>query len=135
MKETSCGSLIHIDLFFPPGYRPQESKGTLLRIQVTTEESKNPNEWHAQLVQHDYAVLSIAVTPSAEAIIGKYQLYVDTLTVNPDGSKYQYRHEFEDDICVLFNPWCSGESFLNNLNLRHPSGLKRADWNFFFMIF
>ena len=91
------------------GERPQESKGTLLRIPVTTEESKNPNAWHAQLVQHDYAVLSIAVTPSAEAIVGKYQLYVDTLTVNPDGSRYQHRPEkFEDGICVLFNPWCSG---------------------------
>ena len=52
--------------------------------------------------------LEVAINPPATAIIGRYQLYVEThLKGNDDKSLRRYEHE-DDDIIVLFNPWCSG---------------------------
>ena len=55
-------------------------------------------------------VLEVAVCPPSNAIIGKYQLFVETHLVGND-DKGLRRYELEDeDIIVLFNPWCSGTS-------------------------
>ena len=48
--------------------------------------------------------------PTANCVIGKYQLYVET-RLGKDDPKTVNRHQLEDmEIVVIFNPWCEGES-------------------------
>ena len=46
--------------------------------------------------------------PSAKAMIGQYEVFVETITKDADGSKLVSKDKDDDKVCVLFNAWCKG---------------------------
>lgn len=50
------------------------------------------------------------ITSPAEAVVGRYQLYVETKTkINDSDKPEEFRYHYSDEIIVLFNPWCKGK--------------------------
>jgi len=96
-------------LQFTYGSRPQESKGSVLRIPVREKAGEDAEQWTATLTDHDEESISVNIRPSAEAIVGRYHTYVETVT-HADGETFQTRTEFDGDMfVVLFNPWCKDD--------------------------
>lgn len=95
------------------GARPQESKGTLIRLKLDLKKLNKvmavPSRWSAHVRSISKDVLEVAVQPPPDSIVGKYQVFVESyLTGNDD--KGLRRYELEDeDIFVIFNPWCSDD--------------------------
>ena len=71
-----------------------------------------PDAWHAAYQGANKNMVKVMVTPSAEAIIGNYHLYVETHTKRTTGQKITNRTDFPDEITVIFNPWCKGKYIL-----------------------
>lgn len=66
--------------------------------------------WTAKLAQVNLDNVRLQVTPPADAVVGKYQLFVETKTKVRDLDKpEEFRYQFPKEIIVLFNPWCRGE--------------------------
>ena len=64
--------------------------------------------WGYQVIGVGEKKVNLKVCSAADAIVGKYQLFVDTVhSVHGDQRKFRYCHP--DDIFVLFNPWCAGQ--------------------------
>ena len=55
------------------GHRPQESKGTVVRLPVNEGVDKtNPDQWAATLTAQEGKSITVSVRPSADAVVGKY---------------------------------------------------------------
>ena len=52
--------------------------------------------------------MDLEVMPSAKALIGQYEVFVETKMTNATGKKLVFRYKDDDTICVLFNAWCKG---------------------------
>ena len=52
--------------------------------------------------------MHLEVMPSAKALIGQYEVFVETKMTNAAGKKLVFRYKDDDTICVLFNAWCKG---------------------------
>lgn len=98
------------------GERPLESKGTVIRLAVSSEANgplKN-DDWRAVCKNHLKSSVEIHVISSADAIVGRYHIYVETVTQGSEGSDektLQSRKEFDDTLIMLFNAWCPGNAF------------------------
>ncbi len=102
----------------PLGERPQESRGTVIRIPVTSEGTINPNAPGAEIrsteVQEDFSKLHVRVFFPASAVVGHYYLAVLLDTKDEEdqhGSVMPQEpriHKFDYPVYVLFNPWCKG---------------------------
>ncbi|CAH1780198.1 unnamed protein product [Owenia fusiformis] len=107
-----------VTIQFTTGNRPQENKGTVIRLSLLEKDSGDFEEWRAVLnkTQNDDKELNISIIPSAEAIVGRYHMFIETSMLNDDGEKLLYRHEYEDDtVTVVFNPWCKDDQvYLGN---------------------
>lgn len=95
-------------LQFVTGRKPMQSKGTVISVHKARE--VNPGTWGYQITEIDEKKVSIKVCTSASAIVGKYQLFVDTVHKLKDGASQKCRYCHPDDIFVIFNPWCVGDS-------------------------
>lgn len=95
-------------LQFVTGRKPMQSKGTVISVHKARE--VNPGSWGYQITEIDEKKVSIKVCTSASAIVGKYQLFVDTVHKLKDGASQKCRYCHPDDIFVIFNPWCVGDS-------------------------
>lgn len=84
-----------------------QSKGTVISVHKARE--VNPGSWGYQITEIDEKKVSIKVCTSASAIVGKYQLFVDTVHKLKDGASQKCRYCHPDDIFVIFNPWCVGK--------------------------
>lgn len=52
--------------------------------------------------------MRLVVMPSAKALIGQYEVFVETRMTDAAGNKTVFRYKDDDKICVLFNAWCKG---------------------------
>lgn len=84
-----------------------QSKGTVISVHKAREVI--PGTWGYQITEIDEKKVSIKVCTSASAIVGKYQLFVDTVHKLKDGASQKCRYCHPDDIFVIFNPWCLGK--------------------------
>ena len=50
----------------------------------------------------------LTVMPSAKAIIGQYEVFVETRMVDGAGKKLVSRYKDDDKVVILFNAWCKG---------------------------
>lgn len=98
------------------GDKPQESKGSLIRIPLDVAESKkekfdNAKDWSTKVEDVCKENVKVVITPPPDAIIGAYQLFIETaLKDDTKDEKDRKRFEFEGEkIIVLFNPWCEGK--------------------------
>ncbi|XP_077598178.1 coagulation factor XIII A chain [Stigmatopora nigra] len=94
---------------FVIGSSPQYSENTYIPV---FPDGDQQSPWPGRVVLSDDNALTVGVTPAANCIVGKYQLYVAVATpygirrTRRDGSRYLY---------VLFNPWAADDAvFLND---------------------
>lgn len=87
------------------GSRPQESKGSIVRVAI--HEILNPVTWGMKIKQISGKTLHLTVMPSAKALIGQYEVFVETKM--DDDKKSMFRYKDDDKVCVLFNAWCKGK--------------------------
>lgn len=52
--------------------------------------------------------MRLVVMPSAKALIGQYEVFLETKMTNAAGKKLVFRYKDDDTVCVLFNAWCKG---------------------------
>lgn len=90
-------------LQFTFGRRPQLSRGTLIRVPFVDklEETK----WCARIKSHDGYYMEVEVMPAADAYVGKYSMFVETVaTVGQKKATWRTKHDLP--MYLLFNPWC-----------------------------
>ena len=87
------------------GSRPQESKGSIVRVAI--HEILNPVTWGMKIKHISGKTLHLTVMPSAKALIGQYEVFVETKMA--DDKKSVFRYKDDDKVCVLFNAWCKGK--------------------------
>ena len=54
----------------------------------------------------------LTVMSSANAIIGRYEVFLETKTTDSDGKLSVFRRKEEEIVCILFNAWCEGTVIL-----------------------
>lgn len=94
-------------LKFVTGRQPLQSKGTVVpvhRVQVLKD-----REWGYQLVRVEDKQVHLKVCTSPEAIVGRYNLFIETTHKNEQGEYEKFRYAQPDDIYLIFNPWCSDD--------------------------
>lgn len=95
-------------LQFVTGRKPIQSKGTVISVHKVRE--LQPGTWGYQITGVDEKKVNIKVCTSASSIVGKYQLFVDTIHRPKDGAPQKCRHCHPDDVFIIFNPWCETDS-------------------------
>ncbi|ELU05871.1 hypothetical protein CAPTEDRAFT_125845, partial [Capitella teleta] len=94
-----------LKLQFATGDKPQESKGTLLRINIG--EKLEHDKWTAmQEVDSDGTRLTFFIQPAADAIVGEYSMFIETWFKTDEGKMKHHRHKCQEKVIILFNPWC-----------------------------
>lgn len=86
----------------PSGSSPQFSKGTYVPVFPTKQRQTT---WEGRITNTSDNVVTMAITPAANCIVGKYQMYVAVVT--PYGIR-RTRKESTRDMYILFNPWVAG---------------------------
>lgn len=86
------------------GTLPTVSKGTHVIIPLVQE--MEGNRWEAAVVTQDDKRMKLSVNSPPTAIIGRYQLTVETQCANGNASS---TYDPANDIYMLFNPWCEGK--------------------------
>ncbi|XP_054916302.1 protein-glutamine gamma-glutamyltransferase K-like isoform X2 [Poeciliopsis prolifica] len=94
---------LHLEL--KTGPHPAVSNKT--HIIVPLVEDLEDGRWEAAVVERDDKRLKLSVNSPPTAIIGRYQLTVETSCAN---GKATSRHDPANDIYMLFNPWCEDDS-------------------------
>lgn len=101
-----------MSIFTLPGARPQENKGTLVRVKMQPDGPKSLRCWHVQYVSSEDKSVKVSVTPASDAVIGYHCPYIETVSRDSMGITHQNRRQFTtEDFIVLCNPWCSGELY------------------------
>ncbi|XP_015764526.1 PREDICTED: protein-glutamine gamma-glutamyltransferase Z-like [Acropora digitifera] len=73
-----------IVLQFVTGSRPQESKGSISRA-VVQDNNLDPAHWGVKISKVSGKTIRLTIMPSAKAIIGDYEVYVETKMVDTSG--------------------------------------------------
>uniref|UniRef100_A0A673BDC1 Protein-glutamine gamma-glutamyltransferase K n=1 Tax=Sphaeramia orbicularis TaxID=375764 RepID=A0A673BDC1_9TELE len=94
---------LHLNLKI--GSVPTVSKGTHIIIPLVDE--LRDDRWEAAVVKQDDKKIKLSVNSLPTAVIGRYQLTVQTNC--PNGQAVS-THEPANDIYILFNPWCEDDS-------------------------
>lgn len=95
-------------LQFATGSRPQESKGSIVR--VVLRDALKPTEWGMKIKKINGKTMRLTVMPSAKAMIGEYEVFVETKMKDAEGKKSVFRYKDDDKVCILFNAWCKDDT-------------------------
>ncbi|KAL9985106.1 hypothetical protein ACROYT_G007472 [Oculina patagonica] len=93
---------------FVTGKRPQESKGSIVR--VASQDNLNPKQWGMQVKEANGSTVRLSIMSSAKAIIGRYEMFIETKHKESSGEESLFRYKHDEQICVLFNAWCSEDA-------------------------
>lgn len=89
------------------------SRGTLVSVPLVDKlENKR---WEAKIIEQKDTRIKLCVNTLSTAPIGRYELSV--ITWSPKGSN-TYGRKPENDIYLLFNPWCKGRHGQNYDGIR-----------------
>ncbi|XP_071343022.1 protein-glutamine gamma-glutamyltransferase K-like [Trachinotus anak] len=94
---------LHLEL--KTGPLPMVSKGT--HVIIPLAEKLENNRWEAAVVSQEDKRMKLSVNSPPTAIIGRYQLTVETSSTNGQSVS---KHDPANDIYVLFNPWCEEDT-------------------------
>nr|XP_033476944.1 protein-glutamine gamma-glutamyltransferase K-like isoform X1 [Epinephelus lanceolatus] len=94
---------LHLEL--KTGPQPTVSKGTHVIIPLV--EDLEDEGWEAAVVKQDDKRIKLSVRSAPTAVIGRYQLIVETNTAHGQAVS---THDPANDIYMLFNPWCEDDS-------------------------
>ena len=90
------------------GSRPQESKGSISRA-VVQDNYLDPAHWGVKISKVSGKTIRLTIMPSAKAIIGDYEVYVETKMVDTSGKALICKYKDNEKLCILFNAWCKGK--------------------------
>lgn len=97
-------SHVNVPSLSASGPLPTVSKGTHVIIPLVEE--LEDGRWEAAIVTKDDKRIRLSVNSPPTAIIGQYQLTVETNCTNGQAIS---THDPANDIYMLFNPWCEGK--------------------------
>nr|XP_046247573.1 protein-glutamine gamma-glutamyltransferase K-like isoform X2 [Scatophagus argus] len=101
---------LHLEL--KTGPLPAVSKGT--HVVIPLVEDLEDDRWEAAVVKQEDKKIKLSVNSPPTAIIGCYQLTVET--DSPNGRAIS-THDPANDIYILFNPWCEDDTvFMDSEN-------------------
>lgn len=86
----------------PPGSDPSATSDTLVAV---TFGSRPGGPWSGRIVETQGQTLTLGITPTANAIVGKFRTYV--AIVLPSGIQRSQR-DATTDLYLLFNAWNKG---------------------------
>ncbi|KAF1380726.1 hypothetical protein PFLUV_G00166920 [Perca fluviatilis] len=89
---------------FVIGSSPQFSKGTYIPVFTAKE---RPSPWEGRATDTADNTVTMGITPAADCIVGKYQMFVAVVT--PLGIR-RTRRDNSRDLYILFNPWVSADA-------------------------
>lgn len=97
---------------------PTVSKKTHVIIPLVEE--LQDDRWEAAIVKQDDKRIMLSVNSSPTAVIGRYQLIVETDCANGQAVS---THDPANDIYILFNPWCEGTRTPDNKVSYSPANI------------
>ena len=86
------------------GNQPKQSKGSLVRVVI--QETLTPTQWGMQIKEANGNTVRLSVMSAAKAIVGRYEVFIETKNKDLPGKMSRYK--LEEEICILFNAWCPG---------------------------
>lgn len=94
------------------GSSPQYSKGTYIPVFPNREQQSS---WAGRIINTSDKVVTMGITPIANCIVGKYQMYVAVMA--PFGIR-RTRRDDSRKVYILFNPWVAGQFEISSFHLR-----------------
>ncbi|BFZ12584.1 hypothetical protein BsWGS_15622 [Bradybaena similaris] len=91
-----------VSLKFVTGSRPTQSRGSV--VPVVQVDRIQEGQWGFELAAVQDKSVTLRVSSSSDAIVGRYELFIDTQHLKDDVIE-KWRHKHADDIFILFNPW------------------------------
>uniref|UniRef100_UPI0037E931ED coagulation factor XIII A chain-like isoform X1 n=2 Tax=Semicossyphus pulcher TaxID=241346 RepID=UPI0037E931ED len=82
------------------GSNPSPSKGTLVVVTCT---SRRGGPWSGRILEMQAESVVVGITPTADAIVGKFRTYVAVVTGN---GLQRTKRDTMTDMYLLFNAWC-----------------------------
>ncbi|CAL8325749.1 unnamed protein product [Lota lota] len=89
---------------FGIGPSPQFSKNTYVPVFPTPERQSS---WAGRVAETAGATVTMGITPTADAIVGRYRLYVAVVT--PYGVR-RTKQDDSRDLYILYNPWVKDDA-------------------------
>uniref|UniRef100_A0A3B4XS77 protein-glutamine gamma-glutamyltransferase n=1 Tax=Seriola lalandi dorsalis TaxID=1841481 RepID=A0A3B4XS77_SERLL len=86
------------------GSNPSPSKGTQV---VVTFGNRNGGPWTGRILETSGETLMLGVTPTADAVVGKFRTYVAVMV---GGGLQRTKRDPSTDLYVLFNAWCQDDA-------------------------
>ncbi|XP_074550147.1 coagulation factor XIII A chain-like [Halichoeres trimaculatus] len=82
------------------GSNPSPSKGTLIAV---TFGSRRGGPWAGRILELQGPSVVVGITPTANAVVGKFRTYVAVVTGN---GMQRTRRDARTDMYLLYNAWC-----------------------------
>lgn len=102
--------LIWLNMYFlcsRTGKNPKENKGGIVRVKI--RDTLIVSKWGMHVNEEaDGKTVRLSIMSSAQAMIGYYDVMVETKSKDSSGEESLHRHKHEEQICILFNAWCLG---------------------------
>uniref|UniRef100_A0A7N9AWJ8 protein-glutamine gamma-glutamyltransferase n=1 Tax=Mastacembelus armatus TaxID=205130 RepID=A0A7N9AWJ8_9TELE len=105
------GQEFQVKITFNRPYKPAEdnvfifySKGTYIPVFPAKERKSS---WESRITDTSDNVVTVGITPEANAIVGKYHMYVTVVT--PFGVR-RTKRDNSRDLYILFNPWAGDDA-------------------------
>jgi transglutaminase 1 len=92
-----------------PGDDPRQTKGT--RISLILSDRDVDKKWGAWIRKNEEKMLSVRINTPPTCYVGVWKLQVETIK-KADNKNIIFEYTHDQDIYVLFNPWCEGLFFL-----------------------
>ncbi|KAK7114916.1 protein-glutamine gamma-glutamyltransferase 4-like isoform X1 [Littorina saxatilis] len=114
-----------IILKFVTGSRPLQSKGSV--VSVRKLEDALPGDWSYEISSVMERSVTLKVTSAANAIVGRYEMFIDSIHQPIEGEAEKHRYKHPDDIYLVFNPWNEGdEVYMENSTERDEHVLRET---------
>ncbi|XP_034720739.1 coagulation factor XIII A chain-like [Etheostoma cragini] len=112
VKVTFDRPLVETDDFqleFLIGENPTPSRDSLVAV---TFNSRNGGSWTGRIVESQDVTVTLGITPTPDAIVGRFQTYV---AIMMGTGKQRTKRDATTDLYMLFNAWCKDDAvFLPN---------------------
>ena len=78
-------------------------------MRVAIQDELTPTKWGMQVKETKGKDVSLSIMPASKAIIGQYELFVETKRKDSSGEIAMSRYQDKKPIYLLFNAWCQGK--------------------------
>ena len=87
------------------GENPTPPKGTRVALILSDEDKEK--EWGAWILNNDAKTLSVRINTPPTCYVGIWKLQIETIK-KADNKNIIFEYIHDQDIYILFNPWCKG---------------------------